>query len=329
MTHPVIPFNTLQTLCEEQSLFALATCAATGPNDPQHMEQLLSDGVGDMEYLTRQQELRSDPDHLLPNYTHILACALPYQNTREEQELKRARYAAGKDYHKIFRKKLAAIGQAINTQTNSSFESRACVDSAPLNERSLAQHVGLGWLGKNALLIHPKRGSYHFLGFLLTTAPLEIVHGASNEDRCGTCTACHDHCPTHALIDRRVLSERCISYLTIEHQGVIEKSLAKHFQGWWYGCDICQEVCPWNKFSVPSGDQRFIGEDSEHDILQLREEEFSTFTQGRALGRISYAQFRRNLLVALWSLKRHTDCQNFDTEGLELVEAQARELGIK
>lgn len=326
-----IPFSSLQALCQQESLHALATCTATGPNDARYMQQLLDDGVGDMHYLANQFELRRDPVHLLPDYTCILACALPYQHQREDQGLKRARYAAGKDYHKIFRKKLAAVGYRLNQRAqppSPPYLSRACVDSAPLNERSLAQRAGLGWLGKNALLIHPQRGSYHFLGFLLTTAPLEIMHGQASDDRCGSCTSCEVQCPTQALVGRRVLSERCISYLTIEHHGVIPKDLARNFQGWWYGCDICQEACPWNKFAVEAGDKRFLGQDSEAEVLALRETNFTQFTAGRAIGRISYAQFRRNLLVALWSLQRESDYQQFDDEDIDVVKAQARELGI-
>ena len=116
-------------------------------------------------------------------------------------------------------------------------------------------------------------------------------------------------CPTQALVDRRVLSERCISYLTIEHKGVIEQTLARHFQGWWYGCDICQEVCPWNRFAAEAGDSRLCGSDDEALILEMDETAFTAFCSGRALKRISYAQFRRNLLVALWSLSRYEECK--------------------
>lgn len=328
MDQATISFAWLQTQCTELGMYALASMPATGPLDPQPMQQLLKDGVGDMTYLIRQANLRSDPDHVLPGYRNILVCALPYQSEREDQDLKRARYAAGKDYHKIFRKKLSVLAQHMNKHYGHEFESRAAVDSAPLNERALAQRAGLGWIGKNALLIHPKHGSYHFLGYLLTNAPLPTSSSGHAQDRCGKCTSCVDACPTQALQDRRVLSERCISYLTIEHKGVIPRALAQHFQGWWYGCDICQEQCPWNRFAGEAGDARLCGNDNEHELLQIRAENFTTFRSGRALNRISYEQFRRNLLVALWSLDRHQECQDFADQDLDLVNAQKTELGL-
>lgn len=324
-----VSFTWLTEQCQELGLYALASMPATGPLDPKPMQMLLEDGIGDMHYLERQEALRLDPKYILEDYRHILVCALPYQAQREDQALKRARYAAGKDYHKLFRKKLTHIAKNMNTTYHNQFNSRAVVDSAPLNERSLAQRAGLGWIGKNALLIHPKHGSYHFLGFLLTNAPLELHHGAADADRCGSCERCHQACPTNALTERRVLSERCISYLTIEHKGVIPKELAASFNGWWYGCDICQEVCPWNRFAGSPGDTRLSGQDLESDLLDLRLEHFDAFKAGRALNRISYPQFRRNLLVALWSLGRQQECESFDKEGIELVQAQAEALGIQ
>ena len=310
-------------------MYALASMPATGPLDPEPMRQLLADGVGDMTYLTRQESLRSDPDNVLPGYQSLMVCALPYQAEREDQGLKRARYAAGKDYHKIFRKKLSTLAKRINTHCGFEFQSRAAVDSAPLNERALAQRAGLGWIGKNALLIHPKHGSYHFLGYLLSNAQLPTSSSGHDQDRCGNCTRCVDACPTQALLERRVLSERCISYLTIEHKGVIPRDLAQHFDGWWYGCDICQEQCPWNRFAGAAGDQRLCGTDSEQDMFAIdNEDSFASFRSGRALNRISYEQFRRNLLVALWSLQRHQECEHFDDQGIALVQAQKSELGL-
>lgn len=323
-----VPFATLNASCRSHGLQALATMPASGPLDERGLQQLLADGVGDMRYLHDQQQLRRDPDQLLPGYRSILVCALAYQPQREAQELKRARYAAGRDYHKLLRRKLARVGQTLLNPDGQPSSSRACVDSAPLNERTLAQRAGLGWLGRNALLIHPKRGSYQFLGFLLTTAVLEEHSGPGADDRCGSCSACEDRCPTAALTGRRVLSERCISYLTIEHQGVIPRDLARNFDGWWYGCDICQEVCPWNRFAPQAEDQRLCGSDDEARLLQLSADDWQGYTQGRALKRISYDQFRRNLAVALWSLGRLQDKSDFDDQGIDLVSAQLRELGV-
>ena len=161
-----IDFEWLIQQCSDLGMYALACMPATGPLDPAPMQQLLQDGVGDMAYLANQESLRTDPNNVLPGYESIIVCALPYQSHREDQALKRARYAAGKDYHRLFRKKLSHLAKQINAHCGQDYESRAAVDSAPLNERSLAKRAGLGWIGRNALLIHPKHGSYHFLGFL-------------------------------------------------------------------------------------------------------------------------------------------------------------------
>ena len=219
-----------------------------------------------------------------------------------------ARYAAGKDYHNVFRKKLAQLGKKIVADTGG--QSRATVDSAPLDERQVAERAGLGWRGKNALILQPKRGSYHFLGCVLTTVHLEPHNPGLSVDRCGSCRNCERDCPTAALVDRRVLSERCISYLTIEHQGVIARDLAQHFQGWWFGCDVCQMVCPWNRFADGTQvDERLRGHDAEQQLLAIRADQFDAYFAGRAVRRTGYERFRRNLLVAYWSLGKMDICQ--------------------
>ena len=161
---------------------------------------------------------------------------------------------------------------------------------------------------------------------------MELHHGGANEDRCGRCHhACETRCPTAALIDRRVLSERCISYLTIEHHGIIPRALAERFEGWWYGCDLCQEVCPWNRFAPAAGDARLLGpEPSAEDLLRVTAEDFDQHFAGRAQRRIGFERFRRNLLVALFSRGRIREAQTVLRQSLELtlVVAQAGELGI-
>jgi epoxyqueuosine reductase len=258
----------------------------------------------------------------------MLTVALPYQPEPRCSELKRARYAAGKDYHHLFRAKLGRIGLALAHHFKQPWKSRAAVDSAPLNERTLARLSGLGWIGRNALLIAPDAGTYRLLGFLLTDAPLEPHHAGHGEDRCGSCTACERRCPTAALIERRVQTTRCISYLTIEHQGVIPRALAEHFEGWWFGCDLCQEVCPWNRFAAPAGDPRLTGSEHDDDLMRVDALTFDQYFAGRAMRRIGYERFRRNLLVAWFSLGRQDRCAPLIAEGLPLVIAQARELGL-
>ncbi|MBA3684827.1 MAG: tRNA epoxyqueuosine(34) reductase QueG [Planctomycetes bacterium] len=321
-----IPFAVVAGLCAAEGLTALAVLAPPPATfDPVPLAAMLAEGVGDMAYLHEHTALRLEPTGLLPSARAILAVALPYQSDSGSDGLRRARYAAGKDYHNLLRPKLGRIGRALEQRGGWNY--RAACDSAPLNERTLAQLAGLGWLGRNGLLIAPDAGSYRVLGFLLTEAPLAPRHGGHGEDRCGRCTACETRCPTAAISGRRVISERCISYLTIEHRGVIPRALAERFAGWWFGCDLCQEVCPWNRFAPPAGDARLLGADRETELLAVRAETFDAHFAARAIRRIGYERFRRNLLVALWSLGRHDDYRPIIAEALPLVTAQAQELG--
>ena len=241
-----------------------------------------------------------------------------------------ARYAQGKDYHNILRKRLARLGKTLVAATGDHHSCRATVDSAPVNERQLATMAGLGWLGKNSLLLHPKRGSFHHIGGLFTTIRLPVISPQAGADRCGSCTRCETRCPTGALVERRVLSTRCISYLTIEHHGVIPRELAARFEGWWFGCDLCQVVCPWNRFAPDSEDARLEGSgESLNTLLTITEDTFDEHFAGRAVRRIGWERFRRNLLVALWSLTRNDEAVAIvKATPLPLVIQQADELGL-
>lgn len=324
-----IPFAAVSELCAGEGLTALAVLAPVPEALPAAgLDRMLADGVGDMVWLETTRTLRLDPRALLPSARAVLMVALPYAADPRDGRLRRARYAAGKDYHQVLRPKLGRIGVALNARFTSAWHHRATTDSAPINERTLAILAGLGWIGRNALVISPETGSYHVLGALLTEAPLAARHGGHGADRCGSCTACERRCPTAAIRDRRILSERCISYLTIEHRGVVARDLAARFEGWWFGCDLCQEVCPWNRFAPPPGDPRLTGGDGDADLLAVTAERFDLHFAGRAVRRIGYERFRRNLLIALWSLGRPDECAPILGEGLPLVLAQARELGL-
>ncbi len=289
---------------------------------------MLADGVGNLDWMRSDHGLRLDPSGLLPTAQAIICVAWHYSAPTPVDGLRRAAYAAGKDYHGLLRPKLGRIGRALNAACGRSWRHRACVDSAPLNERTLAQLAGLGWIGRNALLISPATGSCRLLGFLLTEAPLAPTHGGHGADRCGACTRCETACPTAALTGRRCLTERCISYLTIEHQGVIPADLARLFNGWWFGCDVCQEVCPWNRFAPPGEDVRLSGVDHETDLLAVTAATFDSHFAGRPIRRLGWERFRRNLLVALWSLGRLDEVRRIAADDLPLVRQQAAELGL-
>jgi epoxyqueuosine reductase len=329
MMPATVRFAEITALCAAEGLHALAVLSPPpAALESQGLDQMIADGIGDMAWLVRTRTARLNPSTMLPTARAILLAALPYQPTDTSGELKRARYAAGKDYHNIFRAKLARVGDAMALTHQMDWDTRAAVDSAPLNERTLARLAGLGWIGRNALLISPDAGSYRLLGALLTEAPLEAHHAGHGVDRCGSCIACETRCPTAALVGRRVLTERCISYLTIEHQGVIPRALGERFAGWWFGCDLCQEACPWNRFAPESGDPRLTGSEDDAVLLRVTPDDFDRHFAGRATRRIGYPRFRRNLLVALFSLGKRDLCMGIIAEGLPLVLDQARELGL-
>ena len=325
-----VPFEIVAGICASEGLTALAVMNPPPTSlPPEDFDRLLADGAGDMDvWLRESRALRLNPLALLPSSRAILVVALPYAPERSDGTLRRGRYAAGKDYHNVLRPMLGRVGAALNKKYGNAWRHRATVDSAPINERSLALRAGLGWIGRNALLIAPDAGSYRVLGTLLTQAPLEARRGAHGDDRCGTCRACETRCPTAAIRDGRVISERCISYLTIEHQGVIPRALAERFSGWWFGCDVCQEACPWNRFAGPAGDPRLHGTEDDARLFAITAADYDLVFAGRAMRRVPYERFRRNLLVALFSLNRHDECAALLTEALPLVLAQARELGL-
>jgi epoxyqueuosine reductase len=329
MTHQRIPFSFVCEKCRREGVEALATIAVPERLDSGGLELMLVDGLGDMAFIRRQEPTLLEPASFLDGAQAVLVVSLPYQPILDDPgQIKRARYAAGKDYHRVLGRKLSRIGRQLLSPDGNSYGHRVAVDSSPVMERTLARLAGLGWIGRNALLITPGRGSYQFLGFLFTHAPLELRTGEHGANRCGKCNRCEHACPTGAIVDGRVLSERCISYLTIEHKGVIPRDLAGKFEGWWFGCDICQEACPWNRFAPEAGDARLEGFDTEQDLLDLTADAFDDHFAGRAIRRIDYQRFRRNLLTALWSQRRLAECDALLEERPPLVQEQARELGL-
>ena len=207
--------------------------------------------AGTMDYLARNVDKRADVRALVPGARSVLCLGMEYWQPTPEEEDDRPRgrfaaYARGDDYHDVIKKRLFALWDFMREEIDSTLEGRVYVDTAPVLERELAQRAGLGWWGKNTCLINKGRGSHFFLAEIVSTLALPPDGPAT--DHCGTCTRCMDACPTDAFPEPYVLdAQRCISYLTIELKGAIPRELRKGMGDWIYGCDVCQDVCPWNR----------------------------------------------------------------------------------
>ncbi|HVR70674.1 MAG TPA: tRNA epoxyqueuosine(34) reductase QueG, partial [Vicinamibacteria bacterium] len=214
--------------------------------------------AGTMGYLGRRADERADPRRVLPGARSVVCVALNYYQGDPPPDpswLPVARYAWGRDYHDVMVPRLTEICQHLLRAGRA--RSRAYVDTGPVLERDLAARAGLGWIGKNTMLLHPALGSWFFIGVVLTDA--DLVHDAPLPDRCGSCSACLDACPTGAFAAPYVLdARRCISYLTIEHRGEIAPELEPAVGPWQFGCDVCQSVCPWNRRAPRTAEIAFL-----------------------------------------------------------------------
>ena len=265
---------------------------------------------GTMAYMSAHGQKRSRPQQLVPGTLSIITTRMDYLPTEgdDEQVLQNenlayiSRYALGKDYHKLMRKRLKKLAQKIEQEIGS-FGFRVFVDSAPVLERSLAEKSGLGWIGKNSLIINRAAGSWFFLGEIYTDLPLPADKPTS--DHCGSCTRCIDTCPTKAIVnDKEVDARRCISYLTIEHKGSIAEEFRAAMGNRIYGCDDCQLVCPWNRYANLTQEHGFLPRHrlDQAKLLELWDWDEDTFlknTEGSAIRRIGYQQWLRNLAIAL------------------------------
>jgi epoxyqueuosine reductase len=269
---------------------------------------------GEMSYMQRHAQLRKEPQSLLQGTMRVISLRMDYlpadiQTVSVLQNSSTAyisRYALGRDYHKLIRRRLQLLANQISSHCGE-IGYRAFVDSAPVLERAFAEKAGLGWIGKNTMLINSKTGSWFFLGELFTTLPLPVDTPATNH--CGSCTACLVHCPTNAFIGPNQLdARRCISYLTIELRGSIPIELRPLIGNRIFGCDDCQLCCPWNKFSSPTKELDFtprhqLDRAKLIDLFKWTEEEFNNRTLGSPIRRIGYDCWLRNIAVALGNAK--------------------------
>ena len=268
-----------------------------------HVEQWLEgEREGEMGYLTRNKEKRYDPRLLVEGTKSVVTVLYNYfpKQVLPGERYKIAKYAYGSDYHEVLKRKLRQLVEHIETQTGRLEGVRVFVDSAPVLDRAWAVRCGLGFIGKNTTLIHPKKGSFFFIGHLFLPLELEET-GRPLPNRCGRCTKCLDACPTGALeAPFRIDARKCIAYLTIEYKGSLDGYDPKAFRGWMYGCDICQDVCPYNKFSLPNSEPEF---QPSEQLLAMREEDWKTIDKDRfdalfkrsAMQRAGFEGLKRNV----------------------------------
>jgi epoxyqueuosine reductase len=277
---------------------------AVGPADPPArgaaFEAWLDAGyAGTMDYLERGRARRLDPARVLPGARSLIACALSYHQGAAPGPAHVARYAWGDDYHDVLGPRLAALLDDLRAAAPGA-EGRAYVDTGPLLERELAARAGLGWIGKNTMLLHPALGSFFFVGVVLTTALLAF--DTAGADRCGTCTRCLDACPTGAFVAPYVMdARRCISYLTIEHRGPIPDDLRPGLGTLAFGCDVCQDVCPWNRRAPVTAEAAFLARDLPGlaELATLDDEAYRRRLRGSPLRRARRTGLARNGAVAL------------------------------
>ena len=265
---------------------------------------------GAMSYMAENHDKRCHPEQLVPGTIRVICARMDYAKDSQDSLASMentgkayvSRYARGRDYHKLIRKRLQKLATRIKEEAGP-FGYRAFVDSAPVLERALAEKSGMGWIGKNTMLINKKAGSWFFLGELFTDLPLPV--DAPDTDHCGTCSACLDVCPTKAFVAPNQLdATRCISYLTIELRSPIPLEFRKPIGNRIFGCDDCQLVCPWNKFSKNSDEKDFTPRHSLDDaqlvdLFAWSERDFLNRTEGSAIRRIGYDCWLRNIAIAL------------------------------
>ena len=277
----------------------------------QHLQRWLEAGYhGEMDYMAAHGSKRSHPEELVPGTLRVVSLRMDYlpgdtdmaQRLTEPEKAYVSRYALGRDYHKLIRKRLQQLAERIQ-QAIGPFGFRAFVDSAPVLEKAIAEQAGLGWIGKNTLVLNRKAGSFFFLGELFVDIPL--VDPPHATEHCGRCTACLDICPTAAFVGPYVLdARRCISYLTIELKTSIPEELRPLIGNRVFGCDDCQIVCPWNRFARPTDQSDFqprhnLDNAGLAELFLWDEDKFLSSTEGSPLRRAGYERWLRNLAVGL------------------------------
>lgn len=302
----------IQTRARELGFELIGIIPAGESQTIQRYREWIANGyAGEMGYLERHLPLKKDTRTLLEEAKSVISLAMNYYTVDPPKELtddpsrgQISRYAWGEDYHDVIRDRLQQLVDFIRTTSESELKSRVFVDSGPILEREYAEKAGLGWIGKNTNLINWESGSWYFLSEILISIELENdnqpVRGS-----CGTCTKCIEECPTDAIIEPNMLDSRlCISYLTIELKDSIPKELRPQIGNLIFGCDICQEVCPWNSKAVPSSEQAFQPREGNRtpellSLIDITQTEFSAKFKGSPIKRTKRKGFLRNVIVAI------------------------------
>ena len=261
---------------------------------------------GSMSYMEKYFDLRIDPHQLVPGARSVITLLKNYYTSEQQNEESPgiSKYAFGKDYHQVIRRQIGELIESIKEKTGE-FNGRGFVDSAPVLERTWAQRSGLGWIGKNGNLLTKQHGSFYFIATLITDLELQY-DDPFVKDYCGTCTKCIDACPTDAILPGKVVDgSKCISYFTIElKEMLIPSEMNGKFQNWMFGCDTCQDVCPWNRFATSTNEKDFtplpeVLNLSTKEWEMMTEESFKTIFKDSPLSRAKYAGMRRNLKFLL------------------------------
>jgi epoxyqueuosine reductase len=311
------PLSSLDIKAKARSLgFDLCGIAPAGElPELSFLNEWLARGyAGEMTYLHRSAERRADVRRVLPSARTVIVTGTVYNTDApystegtDPGRAQIARYAWGDDYHDVLGPRLEALVEWMREASPERFDVRTYVDTGPVQERVYARHAGLGWIGKNTCLINPELGSWLFLGEIICSLPLEV--DAPAFDQCGTCTLCLEACPTHAIVAPGVLdSTRCISYLTIEQRGPIPDEFVRAIGSRVYGCDVCQEVCPWNHIAprsdAPAWQARPAWKDADlQNLWEQSDDELASAMRGSPMRRTKVSGLRRNVAAALRNMQ--------------------------
>ena len=306
MTDPE-KFNLSKFIKQQASALGFSHCGISKATYLREDEDKLRNWIenrfhGEMAYMENHFVKRSDPGKLLDGAQSVISVLYNYYPDKplnQHDNFKISKYAYGKDYHYLIRNKLKQLISLIRSQAGE-FTARAFTDSAPVFDRAWAKRAGLGWIGKNSCLINPQTGSFFFIGEIITDLWLHY-DTTKQKDLCGGCTKCIDSCPTHAILSPGVIdSRKCISYLTIEYKEALPEDLKNKFNDWIFGCDICQDVCPWNSKAKPNEDPDLEPSERLRDMNKdkwnnLSRDDFNSIFKDSAVKRIKYDGLKRNI----------------------------------